>query len=351
MGMAASQARWISLAARKSNVEYEGQQINQARLALANQSAELWNQLYTMDVPSPPSTTDFSKTEYVFSDGDSGQTITSLRTADYTDDDGIHYNTYVTYQSKITEYKGIRNTNSNPQVQYVAPTEEGQNGYYMLGTKKVSCLNTIDREDKSVSSAWQAYETELDQIAVDWPNTQVAQDWNNYRNGDVTALDNIYLFTDQSGTVNFVSGNATTGDSLSECLANPSAALHSYYADNQSTTKDISKYAIVDYDSSGRATSMQLEGSTAVYELSTSTTTDEVSYNDAMNQYYYEKAQYEKKVQDINSKTEQIQTEDRTLELRLKSLDTEQTALQTEMEAVHKVISKNIDSTFKTFES
>ena len=46
MGMAASQARWISLAARKTNVEYEGQQINQARTALSNQSSELWNRLY-----------------------------------------------------------------------------------------------------------------------------------------------------------------------------------------------------------------------------------------------------------------------------------------------------------------
>ena len=53
--------------------------------------------------------------------------------------------------------------------------------------------------------------------------------------------------------------------------------------------------------------------------------------------------------QDINAKTEQIQTEDRTLELRLKQLDTEQNALQTEMDAVHKVISKNIENTFKTF--
>ena len=70
-----------------------------------------------------------------------------------------------------------------------------------------------------------------------------------------------------------------------------------------------------------------------------------------MNQYNYEQQVYEKRVQDINAKTEQIQTEDRTLELRLKALDTEQTALQTEMDAVHKIISKNIESTFKTFES
>ena len=77
--------------------------------------------------------------------------------------------------------------------------------------------------------------------------------------------------------------------------------------------------------------------------------TDEDAYNDAMNKYYYEQALYDKKVQDINAKTEKIQTEDRTLELRLKQLDTEQNALQTEMDAVKKVISKNVESTFKTF--
>jgi len=349
MGMAASQARWISLAARKSNVEYEGQQINQARVALSNQSAELWNQLYQMDVPSPPSTLDFSKTQYSFSDGDADQYISSIRSADYTDSDGIHYNSYVTYNTDITEYKGIRNTTSNPQVQYVPSQEEGQPGYYMIGTKKVSCLNTVDREDNSTSSVWPSYQTELDQIAVDWPDSQVAKDWANYKAGDVTALDNIYFWTDLSGHVNFASGTSSTGDSLAACSVDHSAPLHSYYADNQESTKEVSKYALIDYDSDGRATSMQLEGSSAVYTLETNTTTDEKAYNDAMNQYYYEQALYDKKVQDINSKTEQIQTEDRTLELRLKQLDTEQSALQTEMDAVKKVISKNIDSTFKTF--
>lgn len=349
MGMAASQARWISLAARKSNVEYEGQQINQARLALANQSADLWNQLYQMDVPTPPSTTDYSTTEYTFSDGDATQAISSIRSADYTDSDGINYNSYVTYRTTITEYTGIRNTTSNPQVQYVQATEEGQTGYYMIGTKKVSCLNSVDREDTSASSVWPSYQTELDQIASDWPDSQVAKDWANYKAGDTSALDNIYFWADNSGNVNFVSGTSSTSDSLAACNADASATLHSYYASNQEGTKEISKYALIDYASDGRATTMQLEGSTAVYTLETATTTDESAYNDAMNQYYYEQAVYDKKVQDINAKTEQIQTEDRTLELRLKQLDTEQNALQTEMDAVHKVISKNIESTFKTF--
>ena len=69
MGMAASQARYIALTARKSNVEYEGQQINQSRLMLANQSADLFNQMLGMSVPTAPSSTDFSKLQYSYSDG------------------------------------------------------------------------------------------------------------------------------------------------------------------------------------------------------------------------------------------------------------------------------------------
>jgi predicted RNase H-like nuclease (RuvC/YqgF family) len=69
-----------------------------------------------------------------------------------------------------------------------------------------------------------------------------------------------------------------------------------------------------------------------------------------MNKYNYETAVYEKAIQDINAKTKKIQEQDRTLELRLKQLDTEQEALQTEMEAVKKVIDKNIEETFKTFQ-
>ncbi len=351
MGMAASQARWISLAARKTNVEYEGQQINQARTALANQSSELWNQLYGMEVPTAPSTTDFTSTQYTFKNGDSTQTISEIQNAEYTDIDGINYNSYVTYYSQISEYTGIRNTKSNPQVQYVAPTD-GQDGYYMVGTKKLSCLNTVDRTDTSNTGSWGTYSAQLDQIAKDWPDSQVAKDWQNYRvNGDTGALNNIYMWTDNNNEVNFVSQTATTDDSLEACRQNPTYALHSYYADYQTTNKELSKYGIIEYDPSGRATSLQLEGSSVVYDLQATSVTDDNAYQDAMNQYNYAQQTYEKKVQDINAKTEQIQTEDRTLELRLKALDTEQNALQTEMDAVHKIISKNIESTFKTFES
>ena len=352
MGMAASQARWISLAARKTNVEYEGQQINQARTALANQSSELWNKLYKMDVPVPPSTTDFTKTKYTFDIGDSTKTITEIQSADYTDpDDKIHYNSYVTYTADVIQYKGIRNTNSNPQVQYV---EDPTNPYYMVGTRRLACLKDIDPK----SDEWNTYMVALEQIATDWPDSTVGKKWKEInptpgqRSEDPEDYKNLYFWTDGQHNVNFtIDGDENTYDSLKYCIKNPNEALHSYYAENQNVKQTLSKYAIIEYDTSGRAKTIQLEKSSAVYDLNATTQTDDDAYNDAMNEYYYQKQVYEKRVQDINAKTEQIQTEDRTLELRLKQLDTEQNALQTEMDAVHKVISKNIEGTFKTFES
>ena len=78
MGMAASQARFLGLTARKTNTEYEGQQINQQRTTLSNQSANYYNQLLGMTVPTPPSTADFTKTVYTFSDGALTNSITAL---------------------------------------------------------------------------------------------------------------------------------------------------------------------------------------------------------------------------------------------------------------------------------
>ncbi len=352
MGMAASQARWISLAARKTNVEYEGQQINQARTALANETSALWNQLYNMKVPTAPSTTDFTTTEYSFENGGAVNTIKEIQDADYTDSDGIHYNSYVTYYTRVDEYTGIRNAISNPQVQYVSPTDPSIDPYYMVGTRTLVCLDTVDRDDPSKSSPWGTYKAQLDQIAADWPESQLAKDWVAYRDsGSPATLSNIYFWTDINGDTNYASRTASTPDSLDACVSDPLATLHSYYAKYQSQNKEVSKYAIIEYEAQGRATSIQFEGSSAVFALSASTKTDDAAYQDAMNQYNYDQASYEQKVQDINARTEQIQTEDRTLELRLKALDTEQNALQTEMEAVHKIISKNIESTFKTFES
>lgn len=44
-----------------------------------------------------------------------------------------------------------------------------------------------------------------------------------------------------------------------------------------------------------------------------------------------------------------IQAVDKSLELQLRQVDTQRDAVQTEIDAVRKVIGKNIESTFKTF--
>ena len=68
MGMAASQARYLALTARKSNVEFQGQQINQQRTLLATQQTELFSELTALQNPIPPSVENYTKSVYTFSD-------------------------------------------------------------------------------------------------------------------------------------------------------------------------------------------------------------------------------------------------------------------------------------------
>ena len=78
MGMAASQARFLGLTARQNNVEFEGQQINQQRTMLSNESANYYNDLLGMTVPVPPSVDSYTKTVYTFSDGALTNTVTAM---------------------------------------------------------------------------------------------------------------------------------------------------------------------------------------------------------------------------------------------------------------------------------
>ena len=67
------------------------------------------------------------------------------------------------------------------------------------------------------------------------------------------------------------------------------------------------------------------------------------------NQYIYNQYVYDQKQNEINAHIEILQAQDKNLELRLSQLNTEHSAIQTEMDAVNKVISKNIETSFKTF--
>ena len=113
MGMAASQARYLALTARKTNTEYEGQQINQARTALANQSANLFNRLLDLEVPVAPKTTDYTELQYSYTDGTNESVIESwhqLSTAD------PNYNYIVNHYYYADVFTGAQKLLSDPQV-------------------------------------------------------------------------------------------------------------------------------------------------------------------------------------------------------------------------------------------
>ena len=114
MGMAASQARYLALVARKSNCEYEGQQINQQRTTLANQSANLFSQMLGLSVPVPPSTSDFTTTQYSYTDGTNASVIEKWEQLSKADPD---YNYVVTHSYNVDRYTGSIKKMSDPQVQ------------------------------------------------------------------------------------------------------------------------------------------------------------------------------------------------------------------------------------------
>ena len=326
MGMAASQARWLALTARKTNVEYEGQQINQARTALANKAANTFNELLALEVPTAPSTQDFTKLKYSYMDGTITEEIQDM--TQLTDDpDG--YNYLVTHYHYADVFTGIQNKLTNPQV---IKDASGRPAY--VGNAALEAYDPTNTTEKA------SYE----QICRDWPNTAFAQ----------ADSSQIFKWTFQGQTryacLADLEQAANSGPDQTIPSENQDKLIY-YVAQNMNTKIERKQKALVDINDDGRVQSIRYEDSSATYAVNTSTETDNVAYEDAMNQYRYNMEVYEKKIADINAKTEKIQEQDRTLELKLRQLDTEQEALQTEMEAVAKVIQKNIESTFKTFES
>ena len=572
MGMAASQARYIALTARKSNVEYEGQQINQARVALANQSANLFNQMMGMGVPTPPSTTDFTTVQYSFSDGINTEVLSNYYQLGNNDSE---YNYVVTTYHNEKVYTGSKKKMNDPQVQAtktnhftydptstndntgitvekawanadgtygleasdgtttifrpVTVKEEDQvkainkgngvlvdqaaagdapatnglftgisdidgtdfatqdvnsfkydgstftkyeydnadasiqgiidsviqnptgNDYYVdangrvitdadlqaaetqydagtdptasfeireaqgetitgdpatenyftdgkkfitrtdlenavarynkyvetgkrepnevnyitpsndptfsnysaVGNCKLTELRAADLEDEDI---W----AELDQIMKDMkgPNgdTRAAANFaacfDTDENGDLIYKGGIYTFQ-MGGTTYYTTKNdldTSLGTSIVDNEIDVQQEKLNYYNASYLETKvEDTQKALLETDGEGRFKTVKFEDDSVVYSLNAQTVTDDDAYNDAMNRYYYENAQYEKMIADINAKTEIIQAQDRTLELRLEQLNTEQSALQNEMEAVKKVVDKHVELGFKTF--
>ncbi len=101
----------------------------------------------------------------------------------------------------------------------------------------------------------------------------------------------------------------------------------------------------------GGANDPQYKKDMSMWLASENGTNANAAYDVAMNEYDAANLQYENAINEINAKSEDIHQRDQVLELQLRQLDTEQQTIVTELESVKKVIDKNIEIVFKTFQS
>ena len=431
MGMAASQARFLGLTARKTNVEFEGQQINQQRTMLSNESANYYNSLLGMTVPVAPSVDEYTKTVYSFNDGALTNEITSMilepggttymmsYLSSWQDDFSVvSASSSIVYRSSS---EGMRtyNIGSKPlrplgsvttnigwepctkqeiaNLKYMYINEATEEEIPLLlndeGVYTDLTGNPVTGLDQSKIYTYLIDENETDQ---DLATKFVQKDENgNYFKESITGFvgndpyisemssqelqellkeEQAYLallkekYGDDNYYVRYIQ-NTTTGEYVPYFYKENDLENTTYDSDTGYSLSNVKCYTIgaetktkeikaisgcqVEMDSSGRMISVAIPTGDntppQIYTLTTSTITDQEAYDDAMNQYEYDKYLYDQSITEINAKIEIIQSEDKNLELTLKQLDTEQEAIQTEMEAVSKIIEKNTQDTFKTF--
>ena len=323
MGLAASQARFLGITARKSNIEYEGQQVNQQRTALAQEVNALYNKLLSLDVPTAPDTTQYYETNYSFSlDNTESYDGDYLIKNYYQNDDGTYYlNTERTYNKNVA----VGTVLSNSGITYT--TGETGERTYTLNTPEGSYQLTANAQNSA---------------------SMIALINETYGEGTVTD-DSLYYYQDADGLTHYMTPTQVEGYT-------DGSSLSSYISSNKEVTETvIFESATVTFDENNRFSSISATDpntGASIFNTTTVDTTrvhDDEGYEAALRDYTMSRDEYDKEVADLNAQTETLQQEDKVLELRLNQIDTEQNELQIELDAVKAVLDKNIENTFNTF--
>lgn len=385
MGLAASQARFLQLTARRTNIEYMGQQINQERLALANASAGLFEKMLTLVPPTPPSSQDdkYYTQGYNFTDpaDELQKKISWVSTNDASVPVSTGINVTSTYRTNgvptITPGDAGWIAAADPSLTIVAPgatagfglassvytltaadlaiysdgeTPTGTDADLtaLMGSLGVTAgANTARTVMRYVTVEHNIYDPDGNYQTVQRQAPAILEFDNLERLLNVTFLDDLTMTATNAnaGTAGAVAGGTVgTGDGVTPGQTDPALTYSSYTAGTNGTA------AAAFADLSG------LSGAPAAgktigrgEKLTYTGVFDQVAFGNDMNKYEFQKAAYDYQIERINSQTKQVQAQDKSLELKMKQLDTEHNAVQTEMEAVQKVIQKNIESSFKTF--
>ena len=299
MGMSASQARFLQLTARKSNVEYQAQRINFERLQLADKSAAAsskYNDLlsnrkltYTFNSGEGRSTVDLTYSNYKsYMNQQAKNLTTSSQKMFLVSSSG---NKIIVsnenemkeiIENNLTTYTGNKETILKAKEEFAQAEAEGKSV-----SPRIAALAGINLEvDEDGNEVDKEYESELVQ-EFQPRDFMIVPDLDNVENFQRAIQEGIYFF-------------ATYGTPEGE----KDAKFHTYGWDS-------------------------LEGGSISEEYDKS--------DDAAAQAEYDKTQ------------DKIQSMDKKLELQLNKLNTERDAIQTEMDSVKKVIEDNVESTFKVF--
>ena len=325
MGLAASQARFLGLTARKSNIEYEGQQVNQQRTALAEEVNSLYSKLLSLDVPIAPDTTEFYETNYSFeatnTDGFDGEYI--INSYYPTTEESIYnVNATRTYKKNVAEgkvYKANRIAYDEATGKYTFTDDKGNQQVLLANAANSAAVVALINES--------------------YPD-----------NEQLAANEQLFYYADDEGQTHYIPASQLSTDPTMQ------DKFSVYIQKNKEVSENLSFTARFDFDDNGRISNISnaidpVTGTELEFnaEVNTTRTYNTEGYDAALRDYTMNKEEYNKAVADLNAQTESLQQEDKVLELRLNQIDTEQNALQTELDAVKSILDKNIEKTFNTF--
>ncbi len=334
MSMSSSQARYLALQQRMSDVEYEGQQINQARLNLSRETSDLTTQLLNLPVATPPVMKDYIKTIYTTRIGATECQIDSVVP------NGDRYNLNLRFleTGHYLDEVGTAEITNNGDGTFTVGS--GENEYPVLTYAEAYAAGRISESADAgyLSAFMNRFPSEFtDQMTPDEMRQKIS----------------VYFTTSAGSTVEKTHFMRRTDveDMLPEETTGW-ATVYDYIPNGQHDSYHYYENCGVNFGPDARITSIELptsDGRNITYQITYETVNDENAYNDAFAQYTFDKNQYDQKIEEINKKTELIQRQDKYLESCLTDLDTQRNALKTEMEAVKKVVQDAVEGSFKTF--
>ena len=302
MGLSASQARFLQLTARRSNVEYQAQQINFQRLQLSQQGHEA--SLRYEDA--------MSNRVMMFS-YNTGEEIKSVT---------LSYANYKNYMNQQLE--GLTTTQekyylvSSSGNKLVVGSDEEMQDIIAQNRKSYPKQQILDAQEKYQAAQASGNSADLSDFEI----KLATMDWSN-------AIVDTVVDKEGNETTNWVYNQFSEKDFLVVEDLNE--------VDNfQSAIKDgIYYFAKLEEDTTTGKEVFKTQGW-------------DVIGNGAITEEYDRTDDAEAEAE-YQTTQDRLQALDKKLELKLDQLETERSSIQTEIDSISKVIEDNIDSSFKAF--